>query len=384
LASGATRGPFEGLLVVDLTRVLAGPYCTMLLADLGARVVKVERPGTGDDARAFGPLRDGRSAYFDSLNRGKESIALDLRDEGDRGIFEALLERADVLVENFRPGALGRLGYGWEALHARYPRLICAATSGFGQTGPLADRPAYDMVVQAMGGIMSLTGHEGSPPTRVGTSIGDIVAGLFTAVGVGSGLHHRSRTGEGLYVDVAMLDSQVAILENAIARHAATGEVPGPLGSRHPSIAPFAAFAAGDGHLVIAAGNDALFAELCTLLGRRELANDPRFLSNDDRVKNANVLAKKIESALAELPVSEWLARLEEAGIPCAPIQDVGQVVAHPQVLARRMVVTAAGAPMAGNPIKLSGYPDPSERRPAPELDADRARILAGLGLDLS
>jgi len=375
-------GPFEGLLVVDLTRVLAGPYCTMLLADLGARVIKVERPGSGDDARAFGPLQDGRSAYFDSLNRGKESIALDLKDPRGREIFDALLARADVLVENFRPGALERLGYGWEALRARHPRLICAATSGFGQTGPRASLPAYDMVVQAMGGIMSLTGHPGTPPTRVGTSIGDIAAGLFTAVGIGGALHHRSRTGEGLYIDVSMLDSQVAILENAIARHAATGEVPGPIGSRHPSIAPFAAFATADGHVVIAAGNDRLFADLCRLLGCEPLVSDERFISNSRRMENENVLANEIERALANAPTAEWLPRLEAAGIPCAPIQDVAQVVSDPQIQARNMVIRAGDAPMAGNPIKLSGYPDPATRPPAPELDADRARLLAELGLD--
>ena len=382
MAGGEAVGPLAGLWVVDLTRVLAGPYCTMLLADLGARVVKVERPGTGDDARAFGPLRDGRSAYFESLNRGKQSIALDLNDARDREVFDALLERADVLVENFRPGALERLGYGWEALHSRFPALICASTSGFGQTGPRAARPAYDMVVQALGGVMSLTGQPGSAPTRVGTSIGDIAAGLFTAVGVGAALHHRARTGEGLRIDVAMLDSQVAILENAIARHAATGEVPGPIGSRHPSIAPFAAFATRDGHVVIAAGNDRLFADLCACLGREELTRDGRFSSNDGRVENANVLAKEIEQALAADSTEDWLARLEAAGIPCAPIQHVGQVVEDPQVRARNMIIRAGGSLMAGNPIKLSGVPDPDVRPAAPALDADRARLLAELGLD--
>ena len=376
------EGPFEDLFVVDLTRVLAGPYCTLLLADLGARVIKVERPDGGDDARSFGPIHDGRSAYFGSLNRGKESIALDLKSPRGREVFEALLGRADVLVENFRAGALDRLGYGWEALHERYPRLICAATSGFGQTGPIASRPAYDMVVQAMGGIMSLTGHPGTPPTRVGTSVGDLAAGLFTAVGIGSALHHRSRTGEGMYIDVAMLDSQVAMLENAIARHAVTGEVPGPLGSRHPSIAPFAAFATRDGHVVIAAGNDRLFADLCACLGRVDLADDPRFISNGSRIENANALANEIEGVLAAAPGSEWLVRLEAAGIPCAPIQNVAEVVADPQVQARNMVIQAGGVAMAGNPIKLSGYPDPSIRPAAPDLDSDRARLLAELGLD--
>ena len=228
-------GPLSGIVVIDLTRVLAGPYCTMMLSDLGARVIKVERPEVGDDARQIGPFVGGKSAYFMSLNRGKESIALDLRDDGDRDVFERLLEGADVLVENFRPGAMEKLGYGWDVLHDRHPRLIYAAASGFGHSGPYSKRPAYDMVVQGMGGIMSLTGQPGGPPTRVGTSVGDITAGLFTAVGVTTALYHRAVTGEGQKIDVAMLDSQVAILENAIARYQATGDVPGPLGARHPS-----------------------------------------------------------------------------------------------------------------------------------------------------
>jgi CoA:oxalate CoA-transferase len=375
-------GPFSGVTVVDLTRVLAGPYCTLVLADLGARVVKVERPGRGDDARAIGPFQDGRSAYFGSLNRGKESIALDLRDEGDRAIFEALLARADVLVENFRPGALARLGYGGDTLEARFPRLVYAALSGFGQTGPYAGRPAYDVIVQGMGGIMSLTGQPGGPPTRVGTSIGDIAAGLFAAIGIGAALHDRARTGRGTRLDVAMLDAQLAILENAIARYAATGEVPGPLGSRHPSIAPFAAFAARDGYLVIAAGNDGLFIRLCTLLGRPALATDPRFGSNDARARNAEALQLELEAALASRDVGEWLARLGEAGIPCGPIQDLAQVLRDPQVAARNMLIRAGGVPMAGNPVKLAAYPDPAERAPAPELDQHREAILRELGID--
>ena len=240
-------GPLADVTVLDLTRVLAGPYCTMVLADLGARVIKVERPGGGDDARAIGPFVKGQSAYFMSLNRGKESISLDLRDPADREIFEKLLPRADVLVENYRAGVMEKLGYGWETLHSRHPRLIYAAASGFGHTGPYAGRPAYDLVAQGMGGLMSLTGQPGSEPTRVGTSIGDIAAGLFTAVGVNAALYHRQLTGDGTKIDVAMLDCQVALLENAIARYVATAQVPGPLGSRHPSITPFDAFACADG-----------------------------------------------------------------------------------------------------------------------------------------
>jgi CoA:oxalate CoA-transferase len=357
----------------------------MVLADLGARVIKVEVPGRGDDARAIGPFVAGRSAYFMSLNRGKESIALDLKDADDRAIFDKLLARADVLVENFRPGTMERLGYGFEALHALHPRLVVASASGFGQTGPLARRPAYDIVVQGMGGIMSLTGEPGGPPTRVGTSLGDIAAGLFTAIGVQAALLEQQRSGRGMQVDVAMLDSQVAILENAIARYAATGEVPGPIGSRHPSITPFEALATHDGFVIVAAGNDALFAKLCAALGRHDLCNDPRFASNDDRTRHQAALKHALEEALASDTSARWLERLESAGVPCGPIQDVAQVLSDPQVAARNMLVEArdpvAGAVrMAGNPVKLSAFPDPPERPPAPDLDADRARILRELG----
>ncbi|MBW2400790.1 MAG: CoA transferase [Deltaproteobacteria bacterium] len=379
-------GPLAGLLVVDLTRVLAGPFCTMVLADLGARVIKVEAPG-GDDARRIGPFVDGESAYFASLNRGKQSIALDLKDGADRSVFEKLLARADVLCENFRPGVMERLGYGWEALAQRHPRLVLASTSGFGQTGPYAGRPAYDIVVQAMGGVMSLTGHPGGPPTRVGSSLGDITAGLFTAVGIQAALLERERSGKGRRVDVSMLDAQVATLENAIARYAATGEVPGPMGSRHPSIAPFEALATAHGHIVIAAGNDALFAVLCETLERAELARDPRFASNELRRSNAAELSDLLEEALAVRPADAWIERLLEAGVPCGPLNDVAAVVADPQVAARNMVVTAplAGGgrlEMAGNPVKISGFVDPPTRDAAPALDADRVAIVAELERD--
>lgn len=380
-------GPLSGILVVDLTRVLAGPFCTMVLADLGARVIKVEAPDGGDDARRIGPFVDGRSAYFESVNRGKQSIALDLKDDADRGVFEKLLAKADVLVENFRPGAMKRLGYDWQTLHARHPALVMASTSGFGQDGPYAARPAYDIVVQAMGGIMSLTGHPGGPPTRVGTSSGDITAGLFTAIGIQAALVERARGGEGRHVDVAMLDAQVAILENAIARYAATGEVPGPLGTRHPSITPFEALAARDGHLVVAAGNDALFGRLCRVLGCDALGEDPRFASNELRTRHQPALKALLEQALAGGDVGDWLEELLAAGVPCGPLQDVAQVLDDPQVRSRNMVIEAQppDAPalrMAGNPIKLSGVTDPPRRPPAPALDADREAILRELADD--
>ncbi len=377
-------GPLSGVRVLDLTRVLAGPFCTMVLCDLGADVIKVEKPGTGDDARHIGPFVGGKSAYFMSLNRGKRSIALDLKADADRDHFDALLTRSDVLVENYRPGTMEKLGYGWTDLHARHPRLIYAAASGFGHSGPRSPRPAYDMVVQAMGGIMSLTGQPGGEPTRVGTSIGDLSAGLFTALGIGTALFHRERTGQGQKIDVAMLDCQVALLENAIARHQATGEVPGPIGARHPSITPFGAFRARDGHVVIAAGNDGLFRRLCDCLGVPALASRPEFASNADRTTHHVALGEALEAALAHRDVAHWLDVLEEAGVPCGPINDVAQVLGDEQVNARNMVVSVDDAEagllkMAGNPIKLSGFDDPATRGPVPDLDGDRASILADL-----
>lgn len=374
------KGPFEGILVVDLTRVLAGPYVTMLLADLGATVVKVEPP-QGDDARTFPPFISGKSGYFSSINRGKLSIALDLKAQADRDIFEKLLAKADILIENFRGGALDKLGYGWDVVHAKYPRLIYAAVSGFGHTGPYKARPAYDMVVQAMGGIMSLTGHDGAPPTRVGTSIGDITAGLFATIGVATALYERERKGVGQKVDVAMLDCQIALLENAMIRYVATGQVPGRMGSRHPSIAPFGAFAANDGHLVIAAGNDHLFRELANALGLPQMAKDARFLTNADRTAHIDDLYHEMEAMTLTDSVAAWLSRLEKAGIPCGPINNMAGVMADPQVRARNMVVGLDDPIMGhldvpGNPIKLSAHDDPPGRAAAPNLDADRAAIL--------
>ncbi len=356
----------------------------MVLADLGARVIKVEAPGRGDDARKIGPFVGDRSAYFMSLNRGKQSIALDLKHAADRPLFEKLLARADVLVENFRPGAMARLGYGWDELHARFPRLIVASTSGFGQSGPYAQRPAYDVIAQAMGGIMSVTGHAGDRPTRVGTSIGDIAAGLFTAIGIQAALLERQRSTTGQRVDVSLLDCQVAILENAIARYAVTGEVPKPIGARHPSIAPFDAFSTQDGFIVIAAGNDDLFAKLCETIGAAEWTRDARFRTNDERNQNADALKGLIEAALAKRTTSAWLEALQSAGLPCGPINDIGQVMRDPQLLARNMLLSVddgAGGrlTMAGNPIKFSAHEDRATRQAAPALDADRQRILAEL-----
>ncbi len=376
-----SQGLLQGITVIDLTRVLAGPYCTMLMAELGADIIKIERPEIGDDSRAIGPFLADRSAYFMSLNRGKKSIALDLKNPDDKAVLLRMLAHADVLVENYRPGTMQKLGLDWDFLRREFPQLIIASVSGFGQTGPYTDKPAYDMVVQAMGGIMSVTGEDGGNPVRVGSSIGDIVAGMFTAVGVNAALYRRSQTGHGERIDVAMLDSQVAILENGIARYAALGTVPGPIGTRHPSIAPFQAFQAKDGHVIIAAGNDKLFATLCKTLDLNELPTDPRFNSNGKRVDHVLELQDLMEEKLTAKTVQEWIAILEGVGIPTGPINQVDQVLADPQVLARNMVVTApektiGELKMAGNPIKVDGVDDPTIRRPAPLLDADRDEIM--------
>jgi CoA:oxalate CoA-transferase len=356
------------------------------MAELGARVIKVEPPGKGDDARHYGPFIAGKSSYFQSVNRGKESIALDLKNDGDKRIFAKLLERADVIVENFRPGTMEKLGYGWETLHAKYPRLIYAAASGFGHTGPSSREPAYDMVVQGLGGIMSITGHKGSAPTRIGASVGDLGAGLYTAIAVNAALLHRERTGEATKVDIAMFDCQLALLENAIMRFTTTGEIPGPMGARHPSITPFEAFPTADGHIIIAAGNDGLWVKLCAALGRAELATDARFKTNDLRNSNNGKLRDELDPILATRKTAAWVEILGKAGIPCGPINNIAQALQHPQVPARNMLVEttdAAGKTMrlAGNPMKLSAFADPTTRAPAPDLDGDRAAILRELGV---
>ncbi len=379
------KGPLEGIVVIDLSRILAGPYCTFLMAEMGARVIKVEPPKGGDDARAYGPFVNGKSTYFASVNRGKESIALDLKSDEHRKIFEKLLEKADVVVENFRPGTMEKLGYAWDDLHKKYPKLIYASASGFGHTGPNSRDPAYDMVMQGMGGIMSITGNEGQPPSRVGMSIGDIGAGLYTAVAVNAALVHRLKTGESTKVDIAMFDCQLALLENAIMRYTVEGEVPGPLGARHPTITPFQAFRTSDGAIIIAAGNDSLFIKMCEALGREDLAADPNYKTNALRLKHHKKLEHEIESVLKHSSTEHWIKVVSKAGVPCGPINNVAQAIAHPQVAARNMLVSVPDGSggtlkLAGNPLKMSAFDDPPARRPAPDLDADRASILADVG----
>jgi CoA:oxalate CoA-transferase len=382
----AQPGPLAGITIIDLSRILAGPYCTLLLAELGARVIKVEPPTQGDDARQYGPFKNGKSTYFASVNRGKESIALDLKSPAGREIFDRLLDRGDALVENFRPGTMEKLGYGWDTLHPRYPRLVYAAASGFGHSGPYSHYPSYDMVVQGLGGIMSITGHPGMPLTRIGTSIGDLAGGLYTAIALNAALLHRERTGEATKVDVALFDCQLALLENAIMRYTTTGEIPGPMGARHPSITPFEAFPTADGNLIIAAGNDGLFVKLAHALDRADLAENALFKTNTLRNQHQEALRAELESVLRTAGNDHWIAVLEAAGVPCGPVNNIAQALAHPQTAARNMVISVddpvtGPLNLAGNPMKMSDFADPPTRPPAPDLDADRERILRELGL---
>ena len=382
----STLGPLSGITVVDLTRVLAGPYGTMLLADMGARVIKIEPPGRGDDSRQFGPFVQGRPCYFASINRGKESIALDLKSPGDRDVFERLLKTADVLTENFRPGVMERLGYDWETIHARFPRLIYASTSGFGQTGPARAQPAYDMVVQGLAGMMSIIGEPEGGPCRVGVSIADIGSGIFTALAVNAALLHRERTGQTTHVDIAMFDCLLAIMESTIARYTMAGEVGSRLGSKHPAIMPFEAFKTSDGHIIIACANDKLFRLLCETFVRPELAVNPLFATNELRVNHRAALTAEIEGELARGTTAHWVECFGQAGIPAGPINDIAQALAHPQIAARKMLIDVLDpvlgpVKIAGTPMKFSLFPDPESRQAAPDLDQDRSAILAGIAI---
>jgi CoA:oxalate CoA-transferase len=362
-------GPLEDLLVVDLSRVLAGPFATMLLADLGARVIKVEKRGTGDDSRAYGPFVGGRSLYFARVNRGKESIALDLKDPADGALLRALVARADVLVENFRPDVMDRLGLGYEQLAALNPGLVYASISGFGQTGPWRLRPAYDTVVQGTSGLMSITGAPEGGPVKPGMPVADLSAGLYTFGAVLAALQGRVRTGRGTHVDVAMHDSLVSLLEGAAQSYLATGEPPPRIGNAHYSIAPFDTFACADRPIIICAANDTLFAGLCGAVARHDLPGDARFRTNALRHQHRDELKAEIESVLKEATAQEWLDRLRLAGVPCGPVSDIAEALTSEQIEDRRMVITAGGLPMPGSPMKYRDVPDPVERPAAPELD---------------
>ena len=375
--------PLDDIKVLDLTRVLAGPYATMLLGDLGAEVIKIEQPGTGDESRNFGPFKNGFSLYFMSVNRGKRSVTLNLKTDRGRAIFKQLLDQTDVLVENFRPGTMKKLGLDYHTLKSEYPSLIYAACSGFGQTGPYARQGAYDMIIQGMGGIISITGEPDGPPVRVGTSISDITAALFTTIGILSALHHRNQTGSGQFVDVAMLDSLVAVLENAVVRYFATGEPPKPLGARHPAITPFEAFASADGHVIIALGNDTLWAKFCEYVDRQELIWDKRFRTNADRTENHEQLFPILSEIMSQRTTDDWIDALGTIGVPCGPINTMDKVVTHPQVQAREMITRVVHhitgeVEVPGVPIKLSETPG-SVDAPAPSLGEHTTEVLTSL-----
>lgn len=375
--------PLNRIKVLDLTRVLAGPYATMLLSDLGAEVIKIEQPKRGDESRNFGPFKNGFSLYFMSVNRGKQSVTLNLKTERGQAIFKRLVKQSDVVVENFRPGTMKKLGLDYDSLTAAHPSLIYAACSGFGQTGPYAQQGAYDMIIQGMGGIISITGEPDGPPVRVGTSISDITAALFTTIGILSALHHRNQTGKGQFVDVAMLDSLVAVLENAVVRYFATGEVPQPLGSRHPAITPFEAFASADGHVIIAIGNDTLWAKFCEHVDRQELISDARFSTNAARTANHSELSPILSEVMYQRTTDEWIDALGKIGVPCGPINAMDRVVDHPQVQAREMITRISHSitgpvEIPGVPIKLSETPGRVDA-PAPSLGEHTTEVLTGV-----
>jgi CoA:oxalate CoA-transferase len=373
--------PLEGVRVLDLTRVLAGPYCTMMLSDLGAEIIKVEVPGSGDDSRAFGPFRNGTSLYFITVNRGKESIAINLKTEAGKKLLKDLAAKCDVVVENFRPGTMEKLGLGWDVLQKLNPRLIYAAVSGFGHSGPDSKRPAYDILVQAMGGVMSITGWPDAPPTRVGMSLGDITAAIFGANGIMAALYHREKTGKGQKVDVAMLDCQVAILENALVRFQVDGEPPSPLGTRHPTITPFQAFRAADDWFVLAVGNDALWKTFCDAVARPDLLADQRFTTNNSRTKYLDELIPVLDVLFARKAAKVWLDLLEAAGVPAAPVNSIDKVMEDRQLKARNMFLTvkdevAGEVTIPGNPIKMESLPETPDRPHAPAIGEHTDKIL--------
>ena len=373
--------PLDGVLVLDFTRVLSGPYCTMQLADLGARVIKIEQPGRGDDTRAWGPpFVDGESAYFLSINRNKESLALDLKHAGAQRIVSALLDRADVLVENFRPGTMARFGLDYATVARRHPRLVYCSISGFGQTGPRRAEAGYDAMMQAEGGLMSITGAADGPPFRLGVAIADIATGLFAAQGVLAAIHARERTGCGQYVDVGMLDSVAALLTYQAASAFATGGTPSRMGNRHPSIAPYDTFSSADGEFVLSVGNDEQFRRLCDLLGRSALAAEARFSSNAARVSNYDALRPVLLDAFGRWRRDALLRALTDAGIPCGAVRSVPEALADPQLAARDMIVelphaTAGNVRVLGNPIKMSATP-PHVTQAPPTLGQHTRSIL--------
>ena len=390
-----SAGALSHVRVLDLSRVLAGPWASQLLADLGAEVIKVERPGAGDDTRGWGPpyLRDARgretseSAYFVSANRGKRSITIDLSRPEGQDLVRKLAGRSDVVLENYKVGALERYGLGYRQLSAENPRLVYCSITGFGQSGPYRDRAGYDFLIQAMGGLMSITGERdevaGGGPMKVGVAITDVLTGMYAATAVLAALASRDRTGRGQHVDLALLDVQVAMLANVAENYLVTGRTPRRLGNAHASIVPYQAFATADGHIVLAVGNDAQFARFCEVAGRPELAQDPRFSTNAARVRSREELVAILAAVLSERGSHEWIRALEAATVPCGPINDLAQVFEDPQVRHRGMRVEAphplsGSVPLVGSPIHMSATPVRTATAP-PLLGQHTREILTGV-----
>jgi len=378
-------GPLEGVKVLSFARNLAGPYCTMILCDLGAEVIKIEEAGKGDSARGISPHIRGISSYFLSINRGSKSIALNLREERAKEAVFRLVDRVDIVVENFRPGVMKRLGFDYESISARNPRIIYASISGFGQKGPYSAKPAYDMIAQGVGGTVSITGEPGRPPVRVGFSIGDIGAGLFAATAILAALHEREKSGKGQWIDVAMVDCQLGFCENACARYFATGEIPQPLGSRHPLLTPFQVFATRDGYMILITVSEEEWQKFCKLTGRDDLASDSRFQSHPARIENYSAFEPQMNELMKTRTTAEWLAFLEPAGIMCAPVNNIAQVVHDPHILEREMVVEVehpreGKLKVIGTPMKFSRTPCRIQKA-CPDLGQDTEGILKKLGM---
>ena len=378
--------PLEGVKVLDLTQIMAGPYCTMTLADMGADVVKVEKPNGGDDTRRMGPpFIEGESAAFLGINRNKRSVVVDMKAERGREIVRSMARESDVLVQNFRPGALERMGLGYEQVRELNPALVYCTISGFGATGPYARRGGFDLVTQGMSGLMSVTGHPDSPPTKVGVPICDLNAGMFAAIGILTAYVHRLRTGQGQHVDTSLFEAGIAYTFWESAMYFATGETPGPKGSAHRLTAPYQAFATADGHVNIGAANQANWERLCAAVGRAELLTDARFIEPKDRMNNLDELTATLQETFARDTSQNWLDKLDSAGVPAGPIYDLEQVYQDPQARAREMAVETEH-PVAGRisnigiPIKLSDTPG-AFRRPAPTLGQHTDEILGGMGV---
>ena len=382
-------GPLDGLTIVDLTRVLSGPYCTMLLGDMGARVVKVEHPGRGDDTRAWGPPFVGReSAYFLSINRNKESVSLDFKDPDGRRVLDRLIARADVLVENFRPGVLARLGLDYGALAPTHPRLVFCSISGFGQNGPRRDQPGYDAVIQAEGGLMSVTGAADGPAFRVGVAVTDMVAGLLAVQGILLALFVRERTGRGQHVDISMLDGVISLLSYHASIYLTTGRESCRVGNRHATIAPYDTFAASDGELFLAVGNDDQFQRFCPIAGLDHLLSDDRFATNPLRVANEMALRPLIAPVIQRRTRDEWIRALTAAGVPCGAVRTVSEALSDPQVAARHMIEDVEHAVLGsmkvlGTPIKLSDTASRIRSAP-PTLGQHTDAVLKELGLSVA